>query len=64
MEYDILLKGNNGERLVDFAASGEVKDRKVKNYIRSFAGYSQSYNAYKVIVRSRDTNVITEEHEL
>ena len=55
MTYDILLKGHNGERLVDFAGSDEVKDHKVKTYIRSFAGCSAQYDINKVVVRIRKT---------
>ena len=64
MTYDILLEGRKGERLVDFAASDEAKDYKVKSYIGSFAGYSGQYDANKVIVRNRKTNEIIEEHSL
>jgi hypothetical protein len=62
MTYDILLEGRNGERLVDFAASDEVKDYKIKFYARTFADCSDQYNAYKVIARSRETNGIKEEY--
>ena len=47
--YDILLEGRNGERLVDFAADNEIKDRKVMNYINSFAGYSRQYDINNVV---------------
>lgn len=61
MTYDILLEGCKGERLVDFAASDEAKDYKVKRYIKSIGW---QYGVYKVIVRNRKTNEIIEEHSL
>lgn len=64
MTYDISLKGRNGERLVDFAASDEVKDHKIKFYTRTFADCSDQYNAYKLIIRSREVNGIKEEYDI
>ena len=64
MTYDILLEGHNGERLVDFAGSDEVKDHKVKSYIKSFKGCSAQYDINKVVARSRKAGGPVEKHEI
>lgn len=64
MTYDILLEGRNGERLVDFAASDAIKDRKVMSYVNTFNGCSREYGINNVVVRSRETNEVVENHNM